>query len=570
MRIPRFLGWLILAMIVSSGALQAAGDPAWVWWEGESPIATNYPSTSPFAASTFPNNRDLLSGGDWLTSDGQRREGVPPLFARYAVAVPQSGAYHLWSRKFWQHGPFRWRFDDRPWAYVGRDIALADSTEIRTHLVANWVYLGQVQLDAGRRRFEFELTAKPGEPLVSAFDAFLLISGPFMPRGRLKPGEQFGQADPGFFPYEPSLDPFTPDGLLDLRSLNEAAAGEHGFVRYRGSQFLLGGGAPVRFWGVNISSNNVGQDRASVDYLARRLAKSGVNIVRFHSPLFDQGGNDPSRINPKALDNLFYAVAAFKREGIYTSLSFYFPLWFSVRPEYGIPGYETIGNKHPFTLLYFDERLQAIYKAWLDTILTTPNPYTGQALGAEPAIAMIELINEDSFFFWTFAKGNIPAAHWQRLEGLFGQWLADRYGALRAAFDAWGGAPHADDHLEEGRAGLYEAWFMTSDGIKQVNRRRIGDQVRFLTELQRSFYEATARYIEEDLGSQSLIVPSNWTVADPMMLDALERYTYTAGDVIDRHGYVQGKHEGDGAGWSVRAGHTYEDLAAVPSLKGCP
>ncbi|HEX6972033.1 MAG TPA: hypothetical protein VF234_07420, partial [Limnochordia bacterium] len=237
--------------------------------------------------------------------------------------------------------------------------------------------------------------------------------------------------------------------------------------------------------------------------------------------------------------------------------------WFDVRPSDGIPGYDTIDNKHPFALIFFNERLQALHKRWLDALLTTPNPYTGQPLAKEPAIALIELVNEDSFFFWTFSKRQIPAQQWEELEQRFGAWLADRYGSVEAAIAAWGGPSLPSDDPAQGQAGLYEAWYMTRDGLPQVNRRRISDQVRFLAELQRRFYAETVRYVREELGASSLIVASNWTVADPLLLDPIERYTYTAADVVDRHGYVQGKHEGEGASYSVRIGHTYEDLAAV-------
>ena len=60
-----------------------------------------------------------------------------------------------------------------------------------------------------------------------------------------------------------------------------------------------------------------------------------------------------------------------------------------------------------------------------------------------------------------------------------------------------------------------------------------------------------------------MVTASNWTTADNRRLGFIERWTYAGTDVIDRHGYFGGKHEGDNSSWSVRAGHTYEDKAAV-------
>ncbi|MDA1190203.1 MAG: hypothetical protein O3A46_00805 [Candidatus Poribacteria bacterium] len=547
--------------------LVCATANATVWWEGEDTAETNFPKSTYFDPQ---NEREasVLSGGKWLSNGGERTGDEA--FARYEINVPEAGTYDFWTRKFWHHGPFRWQFDGGEWREARR-IALADSASIRTHLGANWVYLGEVELSAGTHTFELRLLAGPGESLTGCFDAFFLTQEPFKPNGKYKPGERSGNADPGFFPFEPPMDRFTEDAALDLRYLNEDAAGESGFVQHDGNNFTLGNGEPVRFWGVNVSSGIAGQQRKSVDYLARKLAKLGVNAVRFHSGLFD-ASEDPANIDTKALDDLHYLVAAMKKQGIYTTISFYFPLWFDIRPEYGIEGYDTIDNKRPFALLTFNERMQEIYNSWARAILTTENPYTGVALADEPAALLVEIINEDSYFFWTFTPNNVPAVHWNRLETLYSAWLAERYGSVGAAFEAWGDIVNENDDRANGHVGLFPAWDMTMEGSHQseAKTRRIGDQVRFLTEHQREFYATTTRYFKEELGYGGLVSPSNWHVSDGVALDALERYTYTAGDVIDRHGYFGGRHQGDGSGYSVRVDHTYEDRSALKRPENLP
>ena len=557
--------FIVLATCLSAGSV-AAGD--YIWWEGETPIDTNFPRQTSY--SPRPGEDRHLSAGNWLTNINKNETGEDA-FAVYRISVRQAGQYKFWTRKFWKHGPFRWRFDEQDWRECGRDVSLADQVDLRTHVCANWVYLGDVELAAGQHTFELRLLAGKGENLTACFDAFVLTDGPFMPNGKWKPDERSQLAEDGFFAYEPGLDAFSADALLDLRGLNEEQAGQSGFVRRNGGQFELGDGTPVRFWAVGVGSNRAGQDRDAVDYLARRLAKLGVNMVRYHSPMFDNS-EEPGNIHQRKLDNLCYMIASMKQQGIYTKLSFYFPSWFKVRPRYGLPGYERQKNKLPFVLLYFEPRMQAIYRQWAKQILTAENPYTGVRLADEPALAIVEIINEDSFFFWTFKKSNVPPRYWQQLEGMFGQWLRRRYGSLDRARRAWGGTKHRDDAPGEGRMALYEAWSMTGEVLKKgaVNRKRIGDQVRFLTELQRDFYQQTVRYFKEELGYKGLVSASNWKVSDPAMLDALERYTYTAGDMIDRHGYFGGPHKGEGAAYSVRVGHTYEDLAAVKAPAQLP
>lgn len=540
--------------LVHLAAATFAAERDYVWWEGEKPTETNFPPKTWFSPSSFRDRADLLSEGDWLTNQGSR--SGPEAFAKYRLNVPAAATWNLWCRKFWKHGPFRWRFGSQAWQTCGPDVALADETYLRTHVGANWVYLGKVRLPAGEQTFELRLLAKEGEGLTACFDCFCLIRGPFLPNGKLKPGQKSGKADEGRFAYEPGADPFGAEALLDLRHLNEQTAGSRGHVRRKGKDFAFPDGRAVRFFAVNVSSGTAAQARDTVDYLARRLAKLGVNMVRFHSALFDRAAADPAKVDPRKLDDLHYLIAAMKRQGIYTKVSFYFPLWFDVKPNYGIAGFEAGENKRPFALLYFEPRMQQIHRSWAKALLTTPNPYTHLPIAKDPAVAIVEIINEDSYFFWTFTKKNIPAVHWRRLEELYGQWLAKKHGPAAAS-----------------RAQLLEAWHMTSGGLRQGGAeklQRMRDQVEFLAEHQRRFYAETAAYFRKDLGYQGLVSCSNWITADAALLDAVERWTYTAGDVIDRHGYFGGEHKGDGASYSVRAGHTFTDQPAVTNPEKLP
>ena len=71
-----------------------------------------------------PKEREGLSGGDWLTNAGKRTG--PEAFATWRIEVPETGDYALYARKFWRHGPFRWRFDAGGWRTCGRDVGLLD------------------------------------------------------------------------------------------------------------------------------------------------------------------------------------------------------------------------------------------------------------------------------------------------------------------------------------------------------------------------------------------------------------------------------------------------------------
>jgi|GEM_PF-5314053 len=130
---------LIVAAVVACAAAFAAGaaeNASYVWWEGENPVQTNFPEKTWFSASTFEQSRhEILSGGDWLTNDGARTGAEA--FARYEITVPAAGQYSLWARKFWKHGPFRWRFGRGEWQVCGSEIGLANTAEIRQFLRRN-------------------------------------------------------------------------------------------------------------------------------------------------------------------------------------------------------------------------------------------------------------------------------------------------------------------------------------------------------------------------------------------------------------------------------------------------
>jgi hypothetical protein len=177
---------------------------------------------------------------------------------------------------------------------------------------------------------------------------------------------------------------------------------------------------------------------------------------------------------------------------------------------------------------------------------------------------VFEIQNEDSLFFWTFQPSSLGKGPRELLEKKFGAWLAGKYGALDQAFAAWPGDRHPDDSAADSRAGLYGAYEMSSAGFAKQSpdrQKRLLDQIHFLAELQHDFYAGMRDYIRNDLGAKWPISASNWTTAPG--LGFIERYTYSGVDVIDKHGYFAGKHEGDGAGWSVRNGHTYEDKTAM-------
>ena len=262
------------------------------------------------------------------------------------------------------------------------------------------------------------------------------------------------QDEPGTWAFQPARDEFRPDALLDLRSLNEKQAGESGFVKVDADGgFVLGNGKPVRFWAVNTS---VGREKPFVArplwpkaepdlaHHARFLAKRGVNMVRLHAHLNPEPKGKLTDFNQAERDWIWRTVAAMKKEGIYTTIS---PFWATAKvgPSWGIPG--VTAEQAAFGLLFFDPTMQEGYKAWLKALYAEKNPYTGIPLAADPAVAIIQLQNEDSLLFWTF--NTIQGEPRKRLAKLFGDFLKAKYGSLEKAQTAWGGAGQQGRRLRQ-------------------------------------------------------------------------------------------------------------------------
>lgn len=374
--------------------------------------------------------------------------------------------------------------------------------------------------------------------------------------------------------FKPPEDPFTDAALLDLRHLNEEIAGQNGWVEAtEEGGFRRGDGRPIRFWGTHAKSRMKWSDEEA-SRNARWLAKLGVNLVRHGGTLRSgEEGSDITDVNERALREQWRTLAVMKQHGIYSMIS---PFWGyrgfggPVPESWGIEGYA--GKTALAPILIFHPELQRGYKAWIRRLLTEPNPYTGIPLKDEPALAFLEVHNESNLLFhWV---KHIHGGPRRILEARFAEWVAHRYGSLGAALEAWDNTEVEGDAPEDGRLGLMNIWFMTGPGLAQTpNAQRRRDTLEFLVETERSFYEEMERYVRQELGYKGLFSTSNFRSADQVLLDDLERWCKSAGDLICRNSYYGSGHRGENAGWRIEPGDFYAPKSAtrqplqLPALK---
>lgn len=532
----RTLSLLMLAAIVVTG-LSAADSTTYVWWEGEAPTSKSADlNTEHWFDAKDPNLSGALSLGvnDYSIST----------FAEYTIQVPVDGEYALYVRKFWKHGPFKFRFDQNEWIELENE-TLIETTKLAQHSIS-WLPAGKHRLDAGQHTFRLEGVPKSnGKFGAFAIDCFLLVRVPFLPSGTLKPGEKLGLADAGRWAFEPDVDTFERADAVGLAGLNEDVAGEHGWIRMtKDGAFERGDGQPIRFWCVNTGVHRT-DDLDYVRMHAKHIAKRGVNMWRHHGHFNPGKDQDPfSTVNEADIRALQRGVAVFKQEGIYSTFS---PYWathtIEVGQGWGIDGVEG----RPVGTVFWEPRLQEAYKYWLKEALTRPNPFDpkGTPLKDDPACAIFQIQNEDSLLFWTAQR--IKGREKERLTEIYHQWRAD---------NGLPGTPPLK----------IELWRVAEDD------QQVKDTCRFFAETMQRWNAEVARYLRDEIGFKGLINAGNWKTASNDRLLDLERYSYTANEVIGSNNYVNGAagggahvnpKEGHKAGYQINVGDFFQDSSTL-------
>ena len=163
---------VLTCVVASTGLMGATID-----WEAESAIETTMSADGPYSPRT-PEAKAILSGGAWLTGEGDNLAHK----GRWQVMVGTDGHYQLFVRRFWNHGAFRWRFDDQAWQAVEAPLTLLDSNELQPFVPVNWEKLGQVTLTTGPHDFVLEMLPNSSMEFNKAygFDCFKLTDGEFL------------------------------------------------------------------------------------------------------------------------------------------------------------------------------------------------------------------------------------------------------------------------------------------------------------------------------------------------------------------------------------------------------
>lgn len=240
---------------------------------------------------------------------------------------------------------------------------------------------------------------------------------------------------------------------LDVSALNaKPVDGRLPRISVRDGRFVTPDGQRIRFWGANLAGADAFPATAEqADFIARRLAKGGVSIVRLHhldnpwgvgsgGSIWPADRKEHRELDPAQLDRLHRLIGTLRDHGLYANLNLKVSKTLVAEDGFD-PSVTQISNFQKRVDIY-DRRMVELQKDYARRILTTKNPYTGLAPAEDPTVAVVELNNENSLLgFWTRDLGRnlekFPAPFVEELRQQWNAWLATHYADDAALARAW-------------------------------------------------------------------------------------------------------------------------------------
>ncbi len=344
------------------------------------------------------------------------------------------------------------------------------------------------------------------------------------------PNERITTDQSTWFPFSILMDSL-PAGLDVGAMLTTKPAGTLGALVARGDHFYFEKApqTPVRFWGVNFTRGGAFPQKSEARKIAKHLAQIGVNFVRLHhiTPyMLDRNANDTQHFDAAKLDQFDYFIAQLIAEGIYIDYNPLTDIWEKpCKPGDHIEDYAKL-NKGNRAAYFFGPGLLARQKRIIELMLTHRNPYTKRTYAEDPAFAVIELINESSFFGSgeTGEKSSMPKFYTDLLNRMFVQWVKEKYPTKEGLVAAWG-TLDADEDYAGGK--LKQIALKIS---AKYSAARLKDMTLFYIWVEDTYYKSMIAFIR-GLGFKGLINgTNNWYGLPPVK-------SQLACDYMDIHGY---------------------------------
>ena len=188
----------------------------------------------------------------------------------------------------------------------------------------------------------------------------------------------------------------------------------------------------IRIFGTNLSDIPT-KDLAP--YYAELIASQGYNCIRFHhldsswaNGFLKLNENNKYILNQEKLDDFDFFFNELKKNGIYSNINLLTGRTFNSSD--GLPKSIDIisGWKAKHCYGFWNDQAKDIQKDYAKQLLTHVNPYTGLSYTEDPAVAIVEINNENGMLH--AYKNNLLKDYddvlWSDLESKWNQWLSKK------------------------------------------------------------------------------------------------------------------------------------------------
>jgi hypothetical protein len=241
-----------------------------------------------------------------------------------------------------------------------------------------------------------------------------------------------------------------PQGILDFSNIQDAPAGKHGFLKTReDGHFYFEDGERVRFIGVNIEGDGGTAEKDIAPVIAERLARNGMNMVRLHHidsmrgapkghSILEYKDDHSKTLNAEGIDKLDYLIYQLKIRGIYTHIDLF--TLRTILPGDGLDYPDLLADDFDIALKniqWYNKRIRELTKIYTEQYLTHYNPYTKTRYVDEPAVAIVQMLNENSIFWDSRKKTRAFPSYRRELNLKWNQYLLDTYHTREELDKAW-------------------------------------------------------------------------------------------------------------------------------------
>ncbi len=235
----------------------------------------------------------------------------------------------------------------------------------------------------------------------------------------------------------------------------DAPAGKYGFLQVTpdGHFRFENKSETERFVGVvNVAIANF-PTREQAPVLAARMAKFGINLVRIHLMdvegqygLFQNSAQNTLQLSASKLDKMDYFIKCLKDKGIYFNFCIHSGRMYKTGDGIDAP----VTNNQSKYVTLFNQKIIGLQKDFATKTIGHKNPYTNLTYADDPAMANLELTNENSLFngwlgwqsdfIFEGITDGIGTYYSRELDTMFNNWLAEKYENDTALREAWSGS----------------------------------------------------------------------------------------------------------------------------------